>query len=132
MPANELEILKTLHLLGAAVWTGGLIVLAFTVAAIRSATDDRAVLQATARRFSWVSWVAMAVALGTGLRLYYVWQAEPDEFILKWNLITAVIVVALLHQFFARRMSAPLRGITQVVILVLSIGIFAAAVALPY
>lgn len=131
MPSGELEILKLLHLLGAAVWTGGLIVLGFTVSAIRSATDDRAVLQATARRFSWVSWTAMIVALATGVRLYFIFDAQPEDFILKWNLITASIVVALVHQVFAKRLSPALRGITQVVILVLAIAIFAAAVSLP-
>ncbi|MCB1246199.1 MAG: hypothetical protein KDB69_02915 [Acidimicrobiia bacterium] len=132
MPGTELELLKTLHLLAAAVWTGGLIVLAFTVSAIRSATDDRSVLQATARRFSWVSWIAMGVALATGLRMYYIWHAEPGPFILKWNLITVSILLALVHTVFARKMPPAVRGVTQAVLLVLAIGIFAAAVALPY
>lgn len=132
MPTTELEILKTFHLLAAAVWTGGLIVLGFTVSAIRSATDDRAVLQATARRFAWVSWTAMAVALATGVRMYFIVQAEPDNFILKWNLITVSIVLALAHQLTARKTPPAIRGLVQAVILGLAIAIFAAAAALPY
>lgn len=132
MPTTELEILKTLHLLSAAVWTGGLIVLGFTVSAIRSATDDRSVLQATARRFSWVSWTAMIIALATGVRMYYIWEAEPEDFILKWNLITVSILLALVHQFTAKRTPPAVRGIIQAVILVLAVGIFAAAAALPF
>jgi len=129
---NELEILKTLHLLAAATWTGGLIVLGFLVSAIRKTTDDREVLRATARRFSVVSWTAMVVALATGIRLYFIWEAEPEDFLLKWNLITVVIIAALVHQFTARRTSPAVRGILQLVILLLSVGIFAAAVALPF
>ncbi len=129
---SELELVKTLHLVAAATWTGGLIILGFLVSAIRSATDDRSVLQATAKRFSVVSWVAMATALATGVRLYFIDKAQPEYFFLKWNLITIVIVVALVHQFTARRTPPAIRGIMQAFILLLSIGIFAAAVALPY
>ncbi|MCZ7531837.1 MAG: hypothetical protein M5U23_00250 [Acidimicrobiia bacterium] len=129
---SELELVKTLHLLAAATWTGGLIVLGFLVSAIRTATDDRAVLQATAKRFSVVSWVAMATALATGLRLYYIDKAQPEYFITKWSLITIVIIVALVHQLTAKRTPPAIRGLTQAVILLLSIGIFAAATALPY
>jgi putative copper export protein len=129
---NELELFKTLHLLAAATWTGGLIVLGFLVSAIRKATDDRAVLQAAAKRFGVVSWVAMAVAIATGLRLYYIWHAEPEPFLVKWNLITFSIVAALVHQFTAKRTPPAVRGILQLVILVLAIGIFAAAATLPF
>ena len=129
---SELELVKTLHLVAAATWTGGLIVLGFLVSAIRTATDDRSVLQAAARRFSVVSWIAMATALATGLRLYFIDKAQPDEFLLKWSLITIVIIIALVHQLTARRTPPAIRGITQAFILLLSIGIFAAAVALPY
>lgn len=129
---NELEIVKTLHLLAAATWTGGLIVLGFLVSAIRSATDDREVLRAAARRFGVVSWIAMAVALTTGVRLYFIWEAEPGDFLLKWNLITIVIVAAVVHQLTAKRTPPAIRGILQLVILALSVAIFAAAVALPF
>lgn len=129
---NELELVKTLHLVAAATWTGGLIVLGFLVSAIRSATDDRAVLQAAARRFGVVSWVAMAVAVTTGLRLYFIWDAEPGPFLVKWNLISLSIVVALVHQFTAKRTPPAVRGILQLVILVLAVGIFAAAATLPF
>ncbi|MEZ5174942.1 MAG: hypothetical protein R2823_01895 [Acidimicrobiia bacterium] len=129
---SELELIKTLHLVAAATWTGGLIVLGFVVTAIRSVTDDRAVLQTTARRFSVVSWVAMAVTLATGVRLYSMYGARPQEFTLKWTLITAAIVIAGIHQLTARRTPPAIRGVVQLVILVLSIGIFAAAVMLPF
>jgi putative copper export protein len=129
---SELEVVKTLHLLAAATWTGGLIVLGFLVAAIRKATDDREVLRAAARRFGVVSWTAMVVALATGIRLFMIWEADASTFSLKWTLIAVVIIVALVHQFTAKRTSAAVRGVLQLVILLVSVGIFAAAVALPY
>jgi uncharacterized membrane protein len=129
---DQLEIAKLTHLLAAAVWGGGVIVLGFLVGAVRAATDDREVLRAMARRYGVVSWVALAVALGSGLWLYYtVGWADPKLFEVKWSLITIVIVVTGVHQIFAKRMSPAWRGITQVVILILTIGVFAAAVSLP-
>ena len=56
-----------LHLLAAATWTGGLIVLAALVVALRRAGAERPLLQAAARQFSRVSWTAMFVAVLTGL-----------------------------------------------------------------
>jgi hypothetical protein len=74
----------------------------------------------------------MGVAIASGLWLYYnVDWAEPGLFQVKWTLITIALVVVGVHQVFARRLSPALRGITQLVILVLAVGIFAAAVALP-
>lgn len=129
---SELELVKTLHLVAAAVWTGGLIVLGFLVSAIRSVTSDRAVLQATARQFSYLSWIAMAVALATGARLYFINKAQPGEFTLKWSLIAVAIAVAAVHQFTAKGTPPAIRGIMQLFIMLVSIGIFVAAVALPY
>jgi putative copper export protein len=129
---SQLEIAKLAHLLSAAVWGGGLIVLAALVAAVRAQTDDREVLRVMARRYSVVSWVALAFALGSGLWLYYtVGWADPKLFEVKWSLITVAIGVTFIHQVFAKRMSPAVRGITQVIILVLTIGVFAAAVSLP-
>src|SRR5690606_36724152 len=64
---TSLLVLRWVHLLAAATWTGGLIVLAALVVALRRAGAERALLQATARQFGRVSWIAMAVALATGV-----------------------------------------------------------------
>ena len=127
---TTLEIVKWIHLLAAAVWTGGLIVLAFLVTAIRSATDDRSVLQATARRFGVVSWTAMAVAIVTGTWQYIEWQLPWRNFELKGTLIIVVIALTLVHQFTAKRTGPAVRGILQLLILLVSIGIYGAAVTL--
>ncbi len=127
---TSLEIAKWIHLLAAAVWTGGLIVLGFLVGAVRKATNDRGVLQAIARRFGVVSWTAMGVALATGLWMFFERRLTADRFQLKWTLVGIAIAVALVHQLTARKSSPAVRGALQGVIMLVSIGIFAAAVTL--
>ena len=124
------EIVKWVHLIAAAVWTGGLIVLAFLVLGIRRVTDDRTVLQAAARMFGVVSWTAMGVAIIAGTWLYTEWGLPWSRFLLKGTLIAAAIIIAFVHQITARRTSPAVRGIVQLVILIVSTGIFGAAVAL--
>ena len=124
------EIVKWVHLLAAAVWTGGLIVLAFLVGAIRKQTADVEVLRAAARRFGVVSWTAIAVAITAGVWMYTELGLPWSRFELKGGLIVLAVVLAAVHQFTAKRTSPAVRGIIQLAILVVSIGIFGAAVAL--
>ena len=124
------EIVKWIHLLAAAVWTGGLIVLAFLVTAIRRVTDDREVLRAAARAFGVVSWSAMGVALVGGTWRDTEWGLPWSRVALKGTLIAPAIVLTFIHQITGRRTSPPVRGIIQLAILMVSIGIFGAAVAL--
>jgi len=127
---TTLEIVKWIHLLAASVWTGGLIVLAFLILAIRKATDDIAVLRATARMFSKVSWSAFAVAVVAGTWLYTESGLPWSQFSTKGMLIAIVGVLTLIHQLTAKRTSPAVRGIIQLVIILVSIGIFGAAVTL--
>lgn len=124
------ELVKWAHLLAAAVWTGGLIVLAFLVAAIRKVSDDREVLRASARAFGVVSWTAMGVSLITGTWMYTEWGLPWSDFALKGTLIAIAIVLAFVHQITAKRTSPAVRGIGQLAIVVVSIGIFGAAATL--
>ena len=127
---STLEIAKWVHLLAAAVWTGGLITLAFLVTAVRSTTDDIEVLRAVARRFSVLSWVAFAVAIITGTWLYTDIGLPWKDFSTKGTLIVLAAGLAMFHQFTAKRSSPAVRGIIQLLILIVSIGIFGAAVVL--
>jgi putative copper export protein len=127
---NTFELVKWVHLLAAAVWTGGLIVLAFLVTAIRRATDDIEVLRATARRFSVVSWTALGTAVITGVWMYTEFGLPWVDFTLKGTLIVVAVVLAFVHQLTAKRTPPAVRGIIQLVIIVVSIGIYGAAVAL--
>jgi len=127
---TALEILKWVHLVAAAVWTGGLITLAALVAALRRAGADRPMLQATARQFGRLSWSALAVAVATGIwqviALGWPWRHLE----LKIALVALAAALALGHQLTARRTSAAMRGALQALILVVSVAIFGAAVAL--
>jgi putative copper export protein len=127
---STIEIVKWVHLLAAAVWTGGLITLAFLVTAIRRATDDVEVLRAVARRFSVLSWVAFAVAIITGTWMYTDIALPWEDFSTKGTLIILAGGLALIHQVTAKRSSATVRGVIQLLILIVSIGIFGAAVTL--
>jgi uncharacterized membrane protein len=123
------DTLKWTHLIAAAVWTGGLITLAFLVLALRRAGAERSQLQASARAFGRLSWAALAIAVGTG-----VWQMEVSGYpysvvTLKLSLVVIAAVLALVHQLTSRSISPALRGIGQAIILVVSILIFGAAVA---
>lgn len=124
------DIVKWIHLLAVAVWTGGLIVLAVLVAALRKQTDDVEVLRAAARAFGYASWTAIGVAMAAGLWLYLDWGLAWSEFLLKGSILAVTIGLTLYHQFTARNTSPMVRGIIQGVILILSIALFYAAVIL--
>lgn len=128
---SSLEIVKTIHLIAAAIWTGGLLVLGFSVTAIRSATDDVEVLRSVARMFARVSWVAMAVAVASGTWLFFFWRLQASDLAWKWTLIGLSIALALGHQLTSQRTPPAIRGITQLIIMLLAVGIFVAAVQLP-
>jgi putative copper export protein len=64
LPADLDTIRVALHLLGAAVWIGGQLVLAALVPVLRPAGPE--VVRAVARRFQQIAWPAFAVLLLTG------------------------------------------------------------------
>jgi uncharacterized membrane protein len=109
-----------------------LITLGALVVAARRAGADRTLLQAMARQFGRVSWTALAISVVTGTlqveRLGFDWA--DDALSLKLLLVTAAAALAFIHQLTAKRTSARTRGMIQAAILILSIGIFGAAVNL--
>lgn len=127
---SQFELLKWIHLVAAAVWTGGMIVLAMLVTALRKADTDVETLRVAARAFGRVSWAAMAVALLTGFLNYTSLGLGWERFTLKGTLIALSLGLVVWHQVTAKRMSPTVRGIGQAVILVLAIAIFGAAVIL--
>lgn len=129
---TTLLVLRWLHLVAAATWTGGLIVLAALLLALRRAGAERALLQATARQFGKVSWVAMAIALGTGIAQVemYGWPWTYERLHAKLGLVALTVVLAFWHQRTAAKSSPKARGIVQLLILLSSLAVFGAAVAL--
>jgi putative copper export protein len=125
-------VLRFVHLVAAATWTGGLIVLAALVLALRRAGAERSLLQATARQFGKVSWAAMVVALATGIAQVelYGWPWTYGRLHAKLGMVGLTVALALYHQVTAAKSSPARRGVVQVLILVASLGVFGAAVSL--
>ena len=129
---SGLLVVRWVHLLAAATWTGGLIALGALVFALRREGADRETLRAAARAFAKVGWTAMALAIVTGL-----WQVQgmalPWSYArlhVKLGMVALTIAIAAFHQLTAGRTSPAVRGIFELAVLMGSLGIFAAAVAL--
>lgn len=122
-----MDIVFYLHLVGATVWVGGLIVVATLVPAVRKATDDREVIRAIARRFGVVSWIALGsqVLTGAWMAAERVWD---NVLITKVSLVLVSAILAGWHTMAARNQSPALRGATQGVILILALVILGLAI----
>lgn len=118
------------HLVGAAVWLGGLLTVGALVPALRKAGVERPQLQAMARQFGRVSWAAMAVSLISGISLVGVTDREWGDLSLKAGLVAFAIVLAAVHQFTASKSTPAQRGAVQGLILLVSLAIFAVATGL--
>ncbi|MGA7228776.1 MAG: hypothetical protein WBZ40_01390 [Acidimicrobiia bacterium] len=122
-------VVRYLHLLGATVWIGGLIVMGTTVSAVRSVSDDRRVLRAIARRFGVVSWTAMGLLVVTGaiLSADHGWDSV---LITKISLVVLSVLLAAWHSLGGATQSPQSRGLIQGLILILALVILGLAVAL--
>jgi putative copper export protein len=126
---NEaITVVFYLHVLSATVWIGGLIVMGGLVPAVRKATDDRAVIQAMARRFGVISWIALGVLVITGGVLAT--DNWSQTLIFKVGLVLIAVMLAAWHSVMGSNQSPKTRGVTQAVILLLSLVILAAALNL--
>ena len=124
-----MKVVAYLHLLGAAVWVGGLILLASTMSAVHNVTDDRRVIGAIARRFAALSWIALAVLVATGLiqATEYGWTGL---LMVKVSLVLAALILIIWHTLGARTQLPAIRGMIQGSILILGLVILGLAVAL--
>ena len=130
--AELLPWIRLLHLLAAAVWTGGLIVLGALVVALRRAGAERELLRVAARQFGRVSWAAMLIAIATGVTQVELLSLRWDyaALHLKLGLVALAIIIALVHQLTARNSKPAVRGMFELAVLLLSLAIFWAAVRL--
>lgn len=124
-----MEFARWLHLIAASVWVGGLITLGALVTALRREGVDRSVLQAVARMFGRVSWTALGVAVLTGGWMAIDFLSSP-RLAVKMGTVALAGGLAAYHQFVAAHQTPRARGILQGLILIASLGIVAAAVAL--
>ncbi len=117
------------HLVGAAIWLGGLITLGALVTTLRKEGVERPVLQAVARQFARVSWVGFALAILSGGWMAIDYLADP-LLAVKVAVVAVMGGLAAYHQFAARNQSPRARGILQGLILVASLAVFGIGVAL--
>ena len=121
------------HLLGMAVWIGGMVTVGMIVPALRRAGASSEQLRAMARAFGRASWLSLGVLVATG-----VWQLvllEKDAVSrtalgVKLMLVGIAASLAVLHQMTAKTASPAMRGAAQGLIVLTSLGVLAAAVAL--
>jgi uncharacterized membrane protein len=131
-----MRFLLWLHLIGAAVWLGGMVVVAAVMPTIRRAGGDDAMVAAVARTFGRVSWVAMVLSGATGVAM--LWNVRTGfrdtdfavGIAVKLLAVGLAVGLALWHQTSARTLSARVRRAIQVLILVATLGAYAAAVAI--
>jgi len=126
--AGQMSFVFFIHLLAATVWVGGLIVMAGLVPAVREVTDDRSVIQAMARRFGVISWVALGVLVLTGAALAI--DNWSQTLIVKIGLVLLVTMIAAWHSVMGSAQSARTRRATQGVIVALSLLILWAAISI--
>jgi putative copper export protein len=124
-----MSVVLWFHLVAASVWVGGLITLGAIISTLRSQGVDRPVLQAVARQFGRVSWTALGVAVLSGgwMAIDYI---DQPMLAVKMGMVALTAALAAWHQFAAKNQSPKMRGILQGLILLSSLGVVAAAIAL--
>ncbi|MBI5157650.1 MAG: hypothetical protein HZA58_06485 [Acidimicrobiia bacterium] len=127
------DFIRWLHVLAASVWVGGMITVAALVPLLRKSGVDRPVIQAAARRFGAVAWMALSVSAVTGVvQLSRLGVEVRGNTILmaKLALVGLSIGLTFVHQQIAREVSPAMRGAMEAVLLLLGLGILFAAVSL--
>ncbi len=122
-----MTVLLYIHLVAAMVFVGGLIVVAALIPAARSVTDDRKVIQALARRFGVVSWVALTTLVLTGTTMVMISFNWSTTLTIKVSLVASVTLLSLWHTLAARDQTPRTRGMIQGLILILALVIVGVA-----
>lgn len=99
------DVLDFLHLLGAALWLGGLATLAVVLVVARSSLDQpafRLLARRAGRAFAGLSALAWALLAGSGLALGF-HRGWPGVVVLKLGLGAGVILAAVVHSLAGMR-----------------------------
>lgn len=124
-------MIRWFHLLAATVWIGGMITVALLVPVLRKGGADRGLVQAAARRFGHATWIAISVSILTGmLQIFRFDHPLSGALAIKLVLVSLSITLAFVHQEIARHVGPALRGVMEGALLLLGLGILAAAVAI--
>ena len=116
---------------GAAIWTGGVIVM-IAVGGVIIASSKRKVIERAHVAWINVSWGGMVLALATGVGLMVrqdrAW--DTSEMALKLSLIALAIVIAVVDGWLLFRSRPWVQTSLQALLIIFSLGIFGASVAL--
>jgi putative copper export protein len=127
------DIIRFFHVLAATVWVGGMITVAVLVPLLRRNGVERTTIQAAARRFGAVAWVALSISVFTGILQLIRLEVElkgNTPMLIKLTLVGLSIGLTFVHQEVARDVSPALRGVMEATLLLLGLGILFAAVSL--
>lgn len=127
------DFIRWLHVLAASVWVGGMLTVAALVPLLRKSGVERPVIQAAARRFGAVAWMAISVSAVTGvIQLSRLGIEVRGNTVLmaKLALVGLSVGLTFVHQEIARDVSPAMRGAMEAVLLLLGLGILFAAVSL--
>lgn len=97
------------------------------VPTLRKSGVERPQLQAMARQFGRLSWIAMTVAVASGAWLVSRTGRDWADLSLKAGLVILAVALAAAHQLTARTSTAAQRGVLQGSVLLASIAIFVVA-----
>jgi len=127
------DAIRWLHVLAAAVWVGGMIIVAALVPLLRKSGVERPVIQAAARRFGAIAWMAISMSVVTGLVQLARLDVEVrgnTTLMAKLALVGVSVGLTFVHQEIARDVSPAMRGLMEATLLGLGLGILFAAVSL--
>ena len=124
------EIIKLLHLVGASIWLGGMILMGAFVPVVKPLDSSGGVIKALANRFGQIGWYAYFLSIGTGLSMFlYAWSLSSLNiyFHIKMTLLVITGVLTFLHTRLSSLKPAQ-KGMMQGLILISTLGIFYTAV----
>jgi uncharacterized membrane protein len=125
------ELIRWVHLTAATVWVGGMITMAALIPVLRKGGASIEMIRAGARRFGHVTWLAITISVVTGILQLFRFEYDLTAALaIKLILVSVSITLAFVHQEIAKYTSPALRGAMEGLLLMLGLGILAAAVAI--
>jgi len=120
------------HLVGAAIWTGGSVVMMAVGPVMLGGGAKEKLMRRVFESWMYAAWIGMVMAVGTGIAmtLHQDLSFTSSAMGLKLALIAAAAVVAVLDGWLLFRSPAWVQTATGVFLLIFNLGIFGAAVAL--
>jgi hypothetical protein len=126
------EVTLWAHLVGAAIWVGGSIVMMGVGPVMLAGGAKEKLMRSVFESWMYAAWIGMVLAVGTGIvmTLHQDLSFTSSAMGLKMALIAAAAVVAVLDGWLLFRSPAWVQTAGGIFLLIFNLGIFGAAVAL--